>query len=105
LCPTLESGDIVILDTLSSHTNIADRAVIRARGARLPSLPPRLQTHRACCCKAQTFAPNSRRASTRDNMARHRNLDECLLTARLRQRPRQHRIRVNIISSDFRPMA
>jgi len=40
LCPTLTPGDIVVMDNLSSHKNVAVRAAIRARGARLLFLPP-----------------------------------------------------------------
>lgn len=40
LCPTLDPGDIVILDNLSSHKKPAVRAAIRAKGARLVFLPP-----------------------------------------------------------------
>ena len=40
LCPTLATGDIVILDNLSSHKRPCVRQAIRARGARLLFLPP-----------------------------------------------------------------
>jgi transposase len=40
LCPTPVPGDIVVLDNLSSHKKPAARTAIRARGARLPFLPP-----------------------------------------------------------------
>jgi transposase len=40
LCPTLEPGDIVVMDNLSSHKKPAVRAAIRAKGARLLFLPP-----------------------------------------------------------------
>jgi transposase len=40
LCPTLATGDIVILDNLSSHKRPCVRQAIRARGARLLYLPP-----------------------------------------------------------------
>ena len=40
LVPTLNPGDIVIMDNLSSHKKPAVRAAIRARGARLLFLPP-----------------------------------------------------------------
>jgi transposase len=40
LVPTLEPGDIVIMDNLSSHKGDAVRTIIRAVGARLPFLPP-----------------------------------------------------------------
>lgn len=40
LCPTLKRSAIVVLDNLSSHKKPAIRAAIRAKGARLPFLPP-----------------------------------------------------------------
>ena len=40
LVPTLKSGDIVILDNLSSHKRPAARVLIEAAGARMLFLPP-----------------------------------------------------------------
>lgn len=40
LAPTLEPGDIVVMDNLSSHKGAAVREAIEARGARLVFLPP-----------------------------------------------------------------
>ena len=40
LAPTLISGDIVVLDNLSSHKGKAARRIIRAKGADLLFLPP-----------------------------------------------------------------
>lgn len=40
LCPTHSSGDIGILDNLSSHKKPTVKNAIRARGARLLFLPP-----------------------------------------------------------------
>ena len=40
LAPTLEPGDIVILDNLGSHKGNDVRRLIEARGARLLFLPP-----------------------------------------------------------------
>jgi transposase len=40
LAPTLQPGDIVILDNLSSHKVASVRAAIEARGAQLVYLPP-----------------------------------------------------------------
>jgi transposase len=40
LIPTLQPGDIVILDNLASHKGKAIRKAIRAAGARLLFLPP-----------------------------------------------------------------
>jgi transposase len=40
LAPTLQEGDIVVLDNLGSHKGKAARRAIRARGAHLFFLPP-----------------------------------------------------------------
>lgn len=40
LAPTLQPGDIVIMDNLSSHKRAAARAIIEAQGAELRFLPP-----------------------------------------------------------------
>ena len=40
LAPTLEPGDVVILDNLGSHKSTEVRRLIEARGARLLFLPP-----------------------------------------------------------------
>jgi transposase len=40
LAPTLDKGDVVILDNLGSHKGKAARAAVRARGAHLIFLPP-----------------------------------------------------------------
>ena len=40
LAPTLEPGDIVVLDNLGSHKSRAVRAAIRTAGAHLLFLPP-----------------------------------------------------------------
>jgi transposase len=40
LCPTLQPGDIVILDNLSSHKVSGAEEAIRATGATLLYLPP-----------------------------------------------------------------
>ena len=44
LAPTLHAGDIVILDSLSSHKVAGVRAAIEGRGAKLVYLPPTAQT-------------------------------------------------------------
>lgn len=40
LVPTLKPGDIVVMDNLGSHKNLAIRQAIRGAGARLIFLPP-----------------------------------------------------------------
>lgn len=40
LAPTLEAGDIVVMDNLSVHKNATARAAIEAKGAKIWDLPP-----------------------------------------------------------------
>ena len=40
LVPTLQPGDVVVMDNLSSHKGIAIRRTLRAAGAKLFFLPP-----------------------------------------------------------------
>lgn len=40
LCPTLQAGDIVVLDNLSSHKQTAVIQAVEARGAQIVFLPP-----------------------------------------------------------------
>jgi transposase len=40
LCPTLQAGDIVVMDNLSSHKQAAVTLAIEARGAQVIYLPP-----------------------------------------------------------------
>ncbi len=40
LAPTLEAGDIVVMDNLAVHKNTAARLAIEARGAAVWDLPP-----------------------------------------------------------------
>jgi len=40
LVPTINEGDVVVLDNLSSHKRARTRALIKAAGARLVFLPP-----------------------------------------------------------------
>ena len=39
MVPTLAPGDVVVMDTLSSHKNVAVHAALRAAGAKLFFLP------------------------------------------------------------------
>jgi transposase len=40
LAPSLQSGDVVVIDNLSAHKGVVIRAAIEARGARMVFLPP-----------------------------------------------------------------
>lgn len=61
LLPELRSGDIVIMDNLSSHKGPRVRELIEAAGAELNYLPPTLQSrfqpHRKCLRKDEGSPP------------------------------------------------
>ncbi len=40
LCPTLQRGEVVVMDNLSAHKRASIRQLIEARGARVEFLPP-----------------------------------------------------------------
>ena len=61
LVPERRSGDILIMDNLSSHKRAAVRERIEAAGVTLRFLPP-LQSHQESVLAAQGHAPQSRRA-------------------------------------------
>jgi len=65
LAPTLQKGDVVIMDNLSSHKGSKVDDAIRARGAWIPlpaALQPRSQPDRERLRQTQSSAPESRRA-------------------------------------------
>jgi len=77
LVPTLNPGDMVVIDNLGSHKREAVRRAIRAAGARLFFLPPaarqpRSQSHRAGPCQTEEPASISRRAYRRSHPETHR---------------------------------
>jgi len=60
LVPTLEPGDVVVLDNLPAHKSAAAEAAVRAKGAGLLFLPPykpRPQSHRDGFRQAQSPPP------------------------------------------------
>jgi hypothetical protein len=57
LVPELRSGDVVILDNLSSHKGARVRALIEAVGASLLYLPPYSGLWTAIGCLIETFTP------------------------------------------------
>ena len=72
LLPTLEPGDIVIMDNLGSHKGQAVRRAIRNTGAQLFFLPPYspdLNPIEQVFAKLKTLIRKSRRAHRRGNMA------------------------------------
>jgi transposase len=65
LVPELRTGDIVVMDNLSSHKGPEVRALIEAAGAHLLFLPPYspdFNPIETCIRKAQGLAPQGRRA-------------------------------------------
>ena len=104
LVPTLRPGDVVVMDNLSSHKGKPIRRAIRAAGAHLLFLPPysRPQPHRAGLRQAEDPAPKGRRALRRDRMATHRQAPGPTQPHRVRQPPRQLRIRSNLMQSRSR---
>jgi len=68
LVPTLQPGDVVILDNLAVHKQPEVRAAVEGVGAMLrflPPLQPRLQSDRAGLCQAEGTAPGPQAALLR----------------------------------------
>ena len=102
LLPTLQPGDIVIMDNLGSHKGKAVRALIRSRGAKLFFLPkysPRPQSNRAGLRQAQAPAAQSSSANRRSRLGRDRSGAQSLHTKGMRQLLPKRRIRINLNSS------
>lgn len=79
LCPTLELGDIVVMDNLPAHKVAGIRDLIEACGARLIYLPPYspdLNPIEKCWSKIKTFLRKAK-ARTRDEL--EKALREALL--------------------------
>ena len=71
LVPTLQPGDIVIMDNLGSHKANAVRRAIRAAGAKLfylPKILARSEPDRAVLRQVQTLAPESRTTNHRGRL-------------------------------------
>ena len=80
LCPTLEAGDIVIMDNLPAHKVKGIKEMIRERGARLIYLPaysPDLNPIEKCWSKIKTYL---RRAKARTRAELEKALAEALLS-------------------------
>jgi hypothetical protein len=72
LVPTLNPGDIVVLDNLGCHKSHAVRSAIRGAGARLFFLPPQLtrpKPDRTGLRQTQALAAKGQRAHRRKHMA------------------------------------
>ena len=80
LCPTLEAGDIVVMDNLKAHQVAGVQEAVEAKGARLEYLPPYspdLNPIEKCWSKLKTFL---RKAKARTRQALEEALREALLT-------------------------
>ena len=105
LVPTLQPGDIVIMDNLGSHKGKAVRALIRSRRrqAVLPAeILARPEPHRAGLRQAQAPAAQSCRANRRGRLGRNRPAAPSLHTTGMRQLLRKRRICPNLNSSRSR---
>lgn len=82
LCPRLGLGDIVVLDSLSSHKKSAVRAAIRAKHAFRSARPatPTLTTSNRSLHNSSTCCGRAR-SEARANMAAHRLSARCFLPA------------------------
>ena len=75
LAPTLQPGDIVVMDNLGSHKGKAVRRAIRKAGAKLFFLPkysPDLNPIEQLFSKLKTLAAKSRKTDRRNGLRRHR---------------------------------
>lgn len=102
LAPTLEPGDIVVLDNLGSHKGRAVRRAVRARGAKiwfLPAYSPDLNPIEQAFAKIKTPQAKSPRAHPGANMATRRRSPRHPQTSRMRQLPHKLRIRFRMKQS------
>ncbi|EHK79134.1 transposase [Sinorhizobium meliloti CCNWSX0020] len=108
LAPTLDPGDIVILDNLGSHKGKPARNAIRDAGAHLFFLPPyspRSQSDRDDVRQTQDPAAQSRRAQRRRDMEARRRSPQSLRPARMRRLSQACRacFNINLTDSSFDP--
>lgn len=78
LCPTLSTGDVVIMDNLPAHKVAGIRELIEARGAKLIYLPPYspdLNPIEKCWSKIKTYL---RKAKSRTRAELEKALSEAL---------------------------
>ncbi len=79
LSPTLEAGDVVVMDNLPAHKVSGIRELVQARGAKLIYLPPyspNLNPTEKCWSKIKTYL---RRAKARTREELEKALREALL--------------------------
>ena len=68
LCPTVQTGDLVVMDNLSPHKSEATLSLFQQAGAQVLSLRPTPRTSipsRTCGAKSGTPAAQSKRARSR----------------------------------------
>jgi DDE superfamily endonuclease len=88
LVPTLQPGDVVIMDNLGSHKRQAIRRAIRAAGAKLLFLPaysPDLNPIEQVLRQAQDAPAQARRSLRRGDLASHRPTPRRLHPTGMRQ--------------------
>ena len=98
-CPTLEPGDIVVMDNLGSHKGQAVRRAIRAAGAKLFFLPPYspdLNPIEQVFAKLKTLLRKAAERTIEATWRAHRRAPRLLHPAGMRQLPHQRRIRFNM---------
>lgn len=79
LCPTLQKGDVVVMDNLPAHKVAGIKELIEAKGARLIYLPPYspdLNPIEKCWSKIKTYL---RKAKARTRTELEKALREALL--------------------------
>lgn len=80
LCPTLQTGDVVVMDNLPAHKVVGVKELIAGRGARLIYLPPYspdLNPIEKCWSKIKTYL-RAAKARTREEL--EKALREALLS-------------------------
>ena len=105
LVPTLNSGDVVIMDNLPAHKAEGVRQAIERAGAELrylPPLQPRLQPDRNGLLQTQSHASRQGRAHYRCTLDNSRNADRSLRTHRMRQLLQSGRLRWKLIGKRSR---
>ena len=99
LVPTLNRGDIVIMDNLGSHKGQAVRRLIRAAGAKLFFLPrysPDLNPIEQVFAKLKTLLRKADPRTIEDTWRRIGSLLDSLHRRGMRKLPRQRRLRFNL---------
>jgi len=82
LIPVLKSGDIVVLDNLSSHKSAKAKKAIKAVGAHLFFLPPYSSDPRLCGDKPQSHRASLCKTQNADSKGRSQNCGRTLESRR-----------------------